>query len=809
MASLKEKIIEFTVSEPKKVILIFGVVTLLLAPGALGLKMESGMGQYAEGIDEYQTWISVNNKFSMDTRTQTEVTQLIQTGNNVLSKKSLLNILEVQEKIKERETLKADSTSSAASFIAKTIDPTAETIEEQINAIKGSSSTKIKEAIKKAAEFEGFRSMLSRDFSKKEASATATIATIGHNFPREEPSLSGGSRPTLTDIQTKIKTITQTSEGNIQVFGTGIISEEFNTIIIDTLKIVVPAAILFTLFFLILAYRDPIDLFLSLACLSLILIWTFGVLGWLNISFTQMLITVPVLLVAVGIDFGIHVTNRYREEDPCEKIQESMRTTLNQLIIAFFLVTSTTIIGFIANLISPVGPIKDFGLAAGIGVIFTFFIFGILFPALKICLDNIRKKRNIPRFCVKPLGTEQSYLGKTLIFGEKLTTKFPIIFLIILLLSSAYLGYQSKDMKGTFEQEDFLPPENLPKYVDYLPEFLKPNEYTITKITNFLEQKFQSATDQITIIVHGNLERNYALEMIDRTNQNPPESFVKIDNKAETQSILTLIETAKEKSPKINQLIEKNDPDNDGIPERDLETIYDTLLTSRFEDQTKRYLTETRRHTQIIYTVKEDVSNTKVREDAKKLAQNYRYNADSTGSIIVTQAVSDLIINSAIKSLILALTLAGLFLIIAYKFIEKNLAMGIINLIPIAIAVAFVVGTMKAINMSFNPATATILSLTIGLGVDYTVHTTHRFIDEYKKDQNIKKSTRKMLMGTGGALTGSMLTTTLGIGTLILSITPVLKDFGIIMAISIFYCYLSSILVLPTTIAVWEKITKK
>lgn len=56
------------------------------------------------------------------------------------------------------------------------------------------------------------------------------------------------------------------------------------------------------------------------------------------------------------------------------------------------------------------------------------------------------------------------------------------------------------------------------------------------------------------------------------------------------------------------------------------------------------------------------------------------------------------------------------------------------------------------------------------------------------------------LVGTGGALTGSMLTTSLGTGALALAITPVLGDFGLLMALSVVYSFVSAIIALPPAI---------
>ena len=80
---------------------------------------------------------------------------------------------------------------------------------------------------------------------------------------------------------------------------------------------------------------------------------------------------------------------------------------------------------------------------------------------------------------------------------------------------------------------------------------------------------------------------------------------------------------------------------------------------------------------------------------------------------------------------------------------------------------------------------------TIGLGIDFAAHFVHRFVDE-------------TIRGAGGALAGSMLTTTTGTRVLALAITPILGQFGLVIALSVFYSFLTSILVAPSVIVVWE-----
>ena len=92
--------------------------------------------------------------------------------------------------------------------------------------------------------------------------------------------------------------------------------------------------------------------------------------------------------------------------------------------------------------------------------------------------------------------------------------------------------------------------------------------------------------------------------------------------------------------------------------------------------------------------------------------------------------------------------------------------------------------------------------------MDYSSHFVHRFVDEYHEedDGDVFTALDATVRGTGGALTGSMLTTTTGIGVLALAITPILGQFGLVVALSIFFAYLTSVLLTPSVIVVWERL---
>jgi predicted RND superfamily exporter protein len=132
---------------------------------------------------------------------------------------------------------------------------------------------------------------------------------------------------------------------------------------------------------------------------------------------------------------------------------------------------------------------------------------------------------------------------------------------------------------------------------------------------------------------------------------------------------------------------------------------------------------------------------------------------------------------------------------------------GVANSVAIGMAVVFVVASMRYASVDFNAVNGTILAITVGLGIDYSVHMVHRFADE-RTHHDLYPALRRSVVGTGGALTGSMLTTVAGIGVLALALNPAIGVVGLLTALSVVYAYLISILVLPSVLVVWDRLVR-
>ena len=146
-------------------------------------------------------------------------------------------------------------------------------------------------------------------YEANQKTATATAFVISH---RE------GTEPkNLTAAQTAAGAVVNAELGpdsEAIVVGDGIVNDELRRSSLDSLRIVGPVALLLVVLLLGFAYRDTVDALLTLLGVGMTLTWTFGYMGWADVTFNQLFVAVPVLLMGLSIDYAIHVFMRQREE---------------------------------------------------------------------------------------------------------------------------------------------------------------------------------------------------------------------------------------------------------------------------------------------------------------------------------------------------------------------------------------------------------------------------------------------------------------------------------------------------------------
>ena len=638
-----------------------------------------------------------------------------------------------------------------------------------------------------------------------------TQETDGGSFaPGDAPDEIEDAQAAMTDLAPGDDTM------SVLVYGDGIVSTEITDSMIDSVLLVGPLAVAFVLLVLVVVYRDLLDILLGLLGIALVLVWTFGVMGWFDIAFSQPFIVVLVLLIGLSIDYGLHVVMRYREarESSDTPPSRAMAVALGSVGVALVYVTTTTVIGFLSNLTSPLAVFRDLGIVSAIGIVATLLVFGLLVPALKVELDELLEGRGIDR--VKPaVGTGGGPVTRLLGTGATLATKAPYVVIAVALLVSAAGAYGATDIDASFEQSDFLA-EDPDEWLKDLPDPIAPGTYTAETAIDTLDRDFVRQDTTATILVRGDATDPATLDRLDRARTNASDMSATetyADGEPAVTDPVTVMDRVAADNESFNRTLSAADTDGDGTPDENVTAVYDELYRAAPEEAADVVHQEDGeyRAVRMVVTVDGGVSDDVVRDQMEWIAEDADGDGVSTiatGDVIVNQITADQLAETALMSLVVALLSVLVVLAVAYRVTEGSASLGVVTIVPVAFTLTWVLGTMALLDIPFNIVTGMITGLTIGLGVDYSLHVSERFNQELADTETVAAALHETVTGTGGALLSSAATTASGFAVLLVAILPFLQSFGLITALTIAFAFLASVFVLPSLLVVWARFTQ-
>ncbi|MDZ7730727.1 MAG: MMPL family transporter [Natrialbaceae archaeon] len=458
------------------------LMTVLIGAGMGSLETATTLDQFETDSPEANDLAYVAEAFEGESENETTV-QIVVRGDDVLTRESFLATLRLQRAIRSdpriEPTLTEDPFEDLASIVATAAmqEPGApprrashRSRPRSINSSRWTMPPSRPFSLSCLAPMAGGSCTGSCPRTTSQGRLLRRPARVIVSQKTEEPVAGGEAPERITEAQTAMQSIVEERLGDRGlVFGAGLISDEIDRSLSDSLQIVLPLAILFVLGVLAIAYRDVLDIVLGLAGILLVLVWTFGAMGWLGLGFSQIMVAVPVLLVGLSIDYAIHVfmrTREARQERKQRSIREAIDVVLRGLGVALVLVTAAAVIGFLANLVSPIGPIQEFGLASALGITAALLIFGLLVPAAKIELDAALEARGIDRR-KRAFGTGGGGLERLLAGGASLAGRVPWLVVGIAVLLAIAGAAGATQLDTSFEQEDFIADEP-PDWMDTL-----------------------------------------------------------------------------------------------------------------------------------------------------------------------------------------------------------------------------------------------------------------------------------------------------------------------------------------------------
>ena len=637
------------------------------------------------------------------------------------------------------------------------------------------------------------------------ASSTLWVLEINPELSEEE------RKSVQIDLR---NTFTELSKSSLEygVVSLDLLSSDIDDRTLDNVTLLVILALVVVVILLIFTFKSFRDVTFPLVGLTSALIWTYGLLNVVGVEFSALEVAVAPLVLGLGIDYAIHLqransTLREQYPDPAE----SWLRACAKLSIPLSLAVITTVAAFLANLISPLPPLKTFGIALAMGVICAFLTSTLVVGALHVLIDkNITTKKS------KPI-TLPNITNSIVKVQQKQQVG---IFLVVLILSGASI-FGAASLETNFDLGDFVDSEM--EIMDVRQDLAENYDSAGWKLVYVLmepsdDNDFIDADETLLTELrglHSDLESNHDVVGTDGTFPSP--SY---------EGPYVILRDAILRNSSFGAVHNMEVFQNGGVYVKDYnqncdlaaafaslsnnDTIADALSGESWAERVKQsvYLEDGKvinLRNEIRVEATTSIESEKVVTEFENMlgdvdkSGTLRYNlADNaklyvTGDLAMLQTVLEGLSSSQLESTLISLAVSFMVLFL----LTRRVMPAIVILLPVGIASLWVVGSMAAIGLKWNVLTVMVTALTLGIGIDYSIHMWRRFEVELQRRKNHWDALRASLSTTGVALLMSALTTSLGFMVLLFSPMPIIQDFGLITAITVIFSLMLSLVLLP------------
>jgi predicted RND superfamily exporter protein len=237
----------------------------------------------------------------------------------------------------------------------------------------------ITELKRRIASWDLFRgSLVSDDLSATQILITLNAVTA--DFTRPEVMQSVGR---IREIAGEIFT----GEAEIYFTGQPIINSIINNSMIADNILLIPLVVIVVLAMLFFSFRRFTFVVLPFLTVIIAVVWAIGMAALLGIKLSVITTILPVILVAVGSAYGIHIVTHYMEDIRGKTFnaaehRELVLGLVRKLIKPVFLAALTTMAGFISFCFTPIVPMREFGYCASFGVVTAFAVAVLFIPSM-------------------------------------------------------------------------------------------------------------------------------------------------------------------------------------------------------------------------------------------------------------------------------------------------------------------------------------------------------------------------------------------------------------------------------------------
>ena len=511
---------------------------------------------------------------------------------------------------------------------------------------------------------------------------------------------------------------------------------------------------------------------------------------------------IPVVLIGLGVDYAIHLTNRTRAElGDGRTVADATTTAIDRVGVALGLATVTTVVGFLTNLTSPVPALRDYGVLAAVGIAAAFLLALTVIPAVRVLLDRrAQRSDRLPRSALA--AGDDRLLPVVMGRVAAVADRHPVPVVFVAFVVGGVVGLVGfRQLETEFSLTDFLPEDD-----------------PAVEVLDVLEREFGGGAAETTdVLVRGagvgSVEvHNETAALVDRLAPDPL-VVASPEGGAVAETPATLVASAVAEGGPLAASLQAAGARPDGRLDAsaDAGALYRMLLEEMPEVASQRLaIDDEGAVVATLVTLETRAGEERAEALATALEQGFGplsdhgLQVDPVSTPIVNREITGLLGDSQLVSLLTSVIAAMVLLTGYYGFVERHGLLGVLTVTPVGLVLLWTFAAMATTGIPFGPITATISALAVGIGVPYTIHVTSRFLEDrvrYGPGEAVRQTVRH----TGAALAGSALTTMAGFGVLVSSSLRPFQQFGLVTVYTIGFSLLASTVLLPSLLELWDR----
>lgn len=528
------------------------------------------------------------------------------------------------------------------------------------------------------------------------------------------------------------------------------------------------------LIFMLFLFRSVYKALIILAVVGMSLCWALGFYSILGYTFNVIAGMLIPLVLILSISDSIHIMDCFDRTRDSHNKEETFIKTISYIGVPCFITSITTALALLSLSTSSIAAVRNFGIGSAAGIMFAFFVSIVFVPLSLMYVPSKQKKKEEMRFL--------KWLSKV---NEKRTTTI----LIATLIGFIGFGVGISKIKTETNNLEYFPKES---------RFYK---------ASMLVDKNLSGTGNMEIIIQG--DEGVLIEP--KILRGMDELSSKIKGLPHVKKVISLADYVK----RINKALKEDAPEEYRIPKtRSLiaQELFLFTLSDDGREELEGVVTPNYSKGRISIKIESTTSEEMVKlgktieRIAKETFDGAPVNITMTGVSYLFSLLDERLIQSQIRTFSIAILLVIGILFILFRSVKYGGLAILPNLLPII----FIMGLMGWTGITLNVGTVMVASVALGIAVDDTVHFITRFRKEFEYNRlPIQEATTRSIIFAGRSIFLTSIINIAGFLVLLLSGFQPTREFGMLVALTLFFALFGDIVVLPAMIIRVKKFLKQ